>query len=117
MEEILRAETIPAWTVALSWMYAGFIWIVTRASTIRMDSRIWGITFMLVGMIYMLGYIPSDRAVDLHTVKLLEFRLLFTRGLMILLSTSMWFPITVSYFRMRRRDGLDTNNNSSNRIG
>ena len=107
--ENLTPESMPAWVVAFSWIYAGFIWIVTRETTIRLDSRIWGVTFIMVGLLYMLGYVPTT--VDIHTVESLHLRLFVTRILMVLLSVSMWLPITVSYYRMVKR-GLDTNNNS-----
>lgn len=114
------AETIPAWLVAISWLYAGFIWMVTRSKEIRMDSRIWAVTFILTGLLYLTSYIPSpirdhmERVPELK-MQLLEFRLYFTRIIMILLSSSMSLPITVSYFRMRNKNGkLGKHNNNSN---
>jgi len=108
--ENLTPESMPAWVVALSWIYAGLIWVVTRGTTIRLDSRIWGVTFIMVGLMYMLGYLPTT--VDIHTVEYLHFRLFVTRILMVLLSVSMWLPMTVSYYRQVKH-GLDTNNNRS----
>lgn len=103
---------MPAWIVAFSWIYAGFIWITTRTTKIRLDSRIWGVTFVLVGLMYMLGYVPTP--VDTSTMEYLNFRLFITRILMVLLSISMWLPMTISYFRMVKRGlGLDTTNNGT----
>lgn len=92
------SDLIPAWLVAVSWIYTGFIWIVTRKQVLRIDSTIWGVTFLLVGFLYLSSYLPHERPV-VSEVEYLEARILFTRLLMMVLSLSQWLPITVSYFR------------------
>lgn len=93
---------IPAWAVAISWLYAGFIWIATIKSTIRLNSSIWGVTFIMTGLLYLMGYLPTPETAIYTKEQILEFRLGVTRLLMILLSVSMWLPITISYFRIRQ---------------
>lgn len=95
----IQAEMIPAWIIALSWLYTGFIWIKTKDEKIRMDSRIWGWTFIIIGSLYLFPYIPHESRSN--TLTSLEFRLVFTRLLMLLLSMSQWLPLTISYLRRR----------------
>jgi hypothetical protein len=110
------SELIPAWLVAASWIYAGFIWIFTRRTQIRLDSTIWGVTFALVGLLYLAAYLPREPSVADELTKL-QGRIFVTRILMLVLSFSQWLPLTISYLRKVKRDELNGNSHSSGRIG
>ena len=110
--EIINWNAIPAWFVAINLIYTGFMWLVTRRTAIRMDSRIWGYTFVCLGLLYLSSYLNVEREVNL------EERIVGSRLSLVLLSMSQWFPLTVSYFRhLHTRkviDGFTRNNNHSN---
>lgn len=113
----INTEFIPAWLVAVSWIYTGFIWVVTRKDRIRMDSTIWGMTFIFTGLLYLSSYLPHEPSMIDETIRL-QYRLMGTRVIMLLLAMSMWLPLTISHFRMVKR-GIYTNgnNNSSSSSG
>ena len=107
--------SIPVWVVGLNLLLAGFMWLVTRNTRIRMDSRIWGNTMFLIGILYMLSALnpnPSDAT--------LAARINGSRLMISIISLSQWFPLLVSYFRSlnntrRMKDGLVGDNNNFNR--
>lgn len=106
-------ELIPAWIVAVSLLYTGFIWIVTKKVEIRMDSGIWGWTFVMVGLLYFLAIGDINGVGEYHR------RLNGSRLMMLVLSMSQWLPVTISYIRQVRRgkhrldSGDDISNNSN----
>jgi len=114
MEGTIDWNAIPSWFVALNLIFAGFMWLVTRRTKIRMDSRIWGNTFIWVGSLYVLSYL------DLNPPSL-EERLIGSRLMICIIALSQWFPLLVSYvrtiYRNRKVDdgsGLERNSNHSN---
>ena len=106
---------IPAWFVGINLIAAGFMWLVTRKTRIRMDSRIWGNTFVMLGLLYIASYASPNPA----TIITMEERVLRLRFFLCLIAFSQWFPLTVSYFRhlyhsRKVIDGLVRNINNIN---
>lgn len=85
---------IPAWVVGASLMLTGFMWLITRDTKIRLDSRIWGNTYVWISLLYFASYL-ADPA-DLPTF---EERIMRVRFLICILCLSQWFPLAVSYMR------------------
>lgn len=92
---MIDSQTIPAWLVAFCMVHAGVMWLITRKSKIRIDSRIFAVTLILQGILYGIFQIAE---VDV------EIRGFFVRLALILLSLSQSVPLTISYFRSLNRD-------------
>jgi len=94
MNGIITSQTIPAWLVATFMILAGFTWLVSRSRAIRMDSRIFAITFVLEGIVFAL--------LNMFGVSI-EIREFFGRMMLILLSLSQSLPLTIAYMRSIKR--------------
>lgn len=95
-------DLVPAWFVGLNLMYTGFIWLVTRGVKIRMDSKIWGNTFVWIGLLYMFSYLNVNP--EPHLVE----RIVWSRVMICIMCLSQWFPLTVSYLRnLRNKKVMD----------
>lgn len=94
----LNSQTIPAWVVAITMIYTGIIWLLSRRVEIRMDSRIFAFTFLLEGLVYAFGFYLLNGDVEL--------RGFLSRLMVVMICFSQAFPLTVSYIRsLRRGDG------------
>lgn len=96
--EGLTINTIPSWVPGILMIYTGFIWLVTRKLTIRMDSRIIATTLLIWGVLYTIGSLSNDSNVNILT------RLLMSRVVISLICLSQAVPMTISYFRGLRRE-------------
>lgn len=95
MTGIINSQTIPTWLVAVFMILTGLMWIVSRFRTIRMDSRIFAITFLLEGLIYgMFGFFNVGA----------EVRAFFVKLMIIILCLSQFVPLAVAYKRSLDRD-------------
>jgi hypothetical protein len=92
---VINSQTIPAWLVALSMIYTGIIWLLSRKVEIRMDSRIFAFTFILEGMVYAFAFFLLSGNV--------EIRGFLSRLMVVMICFSQAFPLTVSYIRSIRR--------------
>lgn len=107
MEGLINSHTIPAWAVALIMITTGLMWLISREDKVRMDSRLFAITFILEGIIYGIIYQFFNVSVEL--------RGFFTRVMLIVLSMSQFAPLAISYMRSLQRDtkrNSGTNNNN-----
>ena len=91
----LVSDTIPAWIIALLMIYTGIIWLLSRRHTIRMDSRIFAITFITWGIVY--GTVFQFAGLDA------EVRGFLSRLMIAMICLSQSFPLTVAYVRSVRR--------------
>lgn len=91
----LTANLIPAWFVAFMMISTGIMWVISRGRKIRMDSRAFAVTFILEGCIYLLF--------NSYDVKI-EVRGFFVRLMIIILCTSQFLPLAVSFYRSIKRD-------------
>jgi hypothetical protein len=96
MEIAINPQTIPAWAVAFIMITTGLMWLLSRNSDVRMDSRIFAITFILEGIVYGIVYQFFNVSIEL--------RGFFTRVMLIVLSMSQFAPLAISYMRSLRRD-------------
>ena len=92
----MTPEMIPAWVVALTMIYTGIIWLVSRGRKIRMDSRIFAMTFIIQALVY--GILYQFFNID---VNIKEF---FSRLMIIVLCLSQSLPLTISYLRSFEND-------------
>lgn len=90
----LTSNTIPAWVISVAMIYTGFIWLVSRTTQLRMDSRIFSTTFLLWGGLY---------ALFQFVLLEIEFRGFLTRLMLLMLCLSQSLPLTISYIRSRNR--------------
>jgi len=71
------------------------MWMISRFRKIRMDSRIFAITFIMEGFVYVI--------INFYSVDI-EIRGFFTRLMIIILCLSQLMPLTVAYMRSLNRD-------------
>lgn len=101
MEGIIRLELLPAWVVGLIMIYTAVIWLITRTSHIRMDSKIVAYTLIAWGTLYLLSiFSPGENAYS-H----LETRVFLSRVVICFICLSQSVPMTISYIRSRVRGG------------
>ena len=93
---MVTSTTIPAWFVASTMILTGIMWLLTKRTKVRMDSRIFAITFILEGLTY--GIIYQFFNVDI------ELRGFFSRLMLVILAMSQFVPLAVSYMRSINRD-------------
>jgi len=93
--DIINSQTIPAWLVSVFMILTGIMWIISRYRKIRIDSRIFAMTFILEGIVYGMFSIFN---VDI------EIRGFFVRLMIIILCLSQNLPLAISYMRSIKRD-------------
>lgn len=91
---MVDSQTIPAWLVAFCMVHAGLMWLITRKAKIRLDSRIFAVTLITQGLLYLVFQL-----FPINT----EIRGFFVRLALVLLSLSQSVPLTISYFRSLKR--------------
>lgn len=107
----LDLNSVPAWIAGLNLIFAGFMWLLTRKEEIRIDSSIWGYTYIWIGILFLLSYFDTE-------VVGLERRVVGSRIFIIVLAISQWFPLTIAFIKIKVRriiDGYRRNNNGNNR--
>ena len=87
----LTSQTIPAWLVAANMLYAGIISLVALHKHISISKEALAFTFILQGLVYLLFFqvFPLD----------VETRGFYSRAMVVLLSLSVSFPLTVQIYR------------------
>lgn len=93
----ITLETLPTWLVGLVMLYTGFIWLITREDTVRMDSRIIAYTLLVWGTLYILTLLAGDNSE--HTMREMILRVFLSRVVILLLCISQSLPLSISYFR------------------
>jgi hypothetical protein len=93
----IALNTIPTWLVAAVMLYTGYIWLITREHEIRMDSRIVAWTLILQGMVYIVNNLWFD-----GNITEIE-RILTLRFIIIEICLAQSVPLSVSYFRAKKR--------------
>ena len=85
------SQTIPAWFVAANMLYAGIRSLVALYKHIGISKEALALTFILQGLVYLLFFqvFPLD----------VETRGFYSRVMVILLSLSVSFPLTVQIYR------------------
>jgi hypothetical protein len=96
MEIIVGADTIPTWLVSVVLILTGVIWFLIKNRTVRMDSRIFAVTFILWGTA---GLLFSRFPNVLPGVKVFYFKLMT-----VMLCLSQYIPLLVSLWRSIKRD-------------
>lgn len=98
--EGLSLNTIPTWIVGILMLYTGYIWLITRAKKVRMDTRAIAYTLFAWGLLYLFSGIFSDS----NQEEYLMIRVFMSRIVLILICLSQALPLTVSYIRGKGRD-------------
>jgi len=92
---LVDSQTIPAWFVGFVMLYTALIWLLSRKSKIRMDSRIIAYTLLIEGLVYLIIFQLINPG--------LEVRGFFSRVMVLLLCISQALPLTISYMRSIKR--------------
>ena len=89
--DALNSQTIPAWLVAVSMITTGLMWALCIKRKIRVDIRIFVMTFIVEGLVYATAFQFFDLGV--------EFRGFMSRLIMMVLCWSQFIPLAVAYYR------------------
>jgi hypothetical protein len=94
---MLDSQTIPTWLVAANLLITGLVWILAYRRRIRLEFKIFSITFILQGIFF---------AVIFQTLKNVDIDLwgFVSRLMIIILCLSQSLPLAVSYIRSFDRD-------------
>lgn len=98
--DAVTLDTLPAWIVGVVMIYTGFIWMITRKLQIRMDSTIVAYTLLGWGSLYLLSLLSPEGANEDYMVA----RVFMSRVVILFICLSQSLPMTISYFRGRKRE-------------
>ncbi len=91
-----NSQIIPAWVVVLSMITTGLVWLITAGRKIRLDFRIFALTFILQGIVFGIIF-------QLMNVNMLVGTFV-VRLIIIMLCLSQSVPLTISYVRSFERE-------------
>lgn len=91
----INSETIPAWAVVLSMITTGIVWLITSGRKIRLDFKIFALTFILQGILFGIFFqlLNVDIAFGTFAVRLIIIMICFSQSI----------PLAVSYVRSFNR--------------
>lgn len=99
MNELAVLTYLPAWVVGLIMLYTAFIWMITRKSEIRMDSKIVAYTLIAWGILYLLSIFSIGDALASN----MATRVFVSRVVICFICLAQSVPMTVSYLRSKKR--------------
>jgi hypothetical protein len=102
----ITMETIPTWLVAITMIVTGAVWLFSRRMQVRLDSRIFGGTFILWGIMYGFLFINFPEAAWLPQFHIIPIgvKVFYLKLMLLMVCFSQYIPLLISLIRSIRRN-------------